>query len=148
MGIFDWLKKKSENGRARSEVLASLSTVMGSVRDEYGRRPFVMAMSYIAAVEYLDNCGEFTLTKLRQAYAVAGINGPGTDTETATLWERSQLVLSSAAAGRGTGEPGGPEFIRFDLRRTLMEGIMNAAPHCRAASGDVKEWLAAKRQRL
>jgi hypothetical protein len=142
MGLFSWLF-----GGNKPQVLIRLSKVMATIPDEYSRRPFVMAMNYIKAVEYLDGCGEFTLAKLRRAYEIAGVDGPDTDAETARLWEQSKQILSSAAAGRGSGEPGGPEFLRFDLRRNYVEGITNAAPHCGAASSDISEWLAAKGRR-
>lgn len=126
---------------AEPGVVETLTRVMATVPDEYGRRPFVMAIHYIRAVEFLDSCGEFTLEKLRRAYEIAGVAGPDTDAETESLWRRAGLVLSSAAAGRGPGEPGGTEFLRFDLRRVYREGISNAAPHCGAASGAVRDWL-------
>jgi len=124
-----------------STVVASLQEAMAAVPDEYHRRPFVMALNYIQAVEFLDGCGEFSLAKLRRAYEIAGVDTPETDEETERIWERSSQILSSLAAGRGPGEPGGHEFLRFELRRTYLEGIRNAAPHCGPAAGAVLRWL-------
>ncbi len=105
------------------------------------RQATEFALRYVGAVTYLDDCGDFTLEKLRESYDIAGLTAKGTREETQNQWDKSELILSTP------GSPGGSEFIRHDMRRLLLEGITNAAPHIGLLEGPLREWLEQRRAR-
>ncbi len=72
------------------------------------------AENYRKAVRYLDTCGELTLDKLRKATQIAGVE---MESDLRRMWSQADAVLPRM------GEPGGKEFVRFTVRKTLLEGI-------------------------
>jgi hypothetical protein len=120
-------------------MATALATALKENLDPRTRQATEFALRYVRGVSFLDECGDFTLEKLRKVYDIAGLTAPGTDAETRDQWQKSQLILSSP------GVPGGPEFIRFDMRRLFMEGITNAAPHIGRLEKPLRAWLAGRR---
>ncbi len=82
---------------------------------EAGKMLVEKVKKFRAAVKYLDGCGEMTLEKLQKASDISGTEIPAR--ELRTMWEAADLVLPLH------GQPGGKEFVRFQMRKTLEEGI-------------------------
>ena len=101
MGIFDKLfgRKKKEEITMGSEVNYLRQTVE----------------NYKQALKYLDECGELTYEKLVEANRIAGIDMP--ESQLIGMWEQADCILPTG------GEPGGKEFLRFQMRDTLIESI-------------------------
>lgn len=66
------------------------------------------------ALKYLDECGELTYEKLAEANRIAGVMS---EAELRTMWEQADYILPTG------GEPGGKEFLRFQMRDALIMGI-------------------------
>jgi hypothetical protein len=71
--------------------------------------------SFRKALEYIDNCGDFTFEKFREADRIAG--GTMTESEARSMWSQSEGVMP------GDTHSGGPDFLRHTLRTTFVEGI-------------------------
>ena len=56
-----------------------------------------------------------TIDKLREAQQIAGVTLPETKLE--QLWESATCILPTG------NEPGGHEYLRTAMRKSLMEGI-------------------------
>jgi hypothetical protein len=135
----DGLANSHSATAAPSDVVSALQRALGGALSPRARQASDFALRYVRAVNFLDDCGEFTLEKLRKTYDIAGLSAPGTDRETHEQWEKSKLILSNSDS------PGGPEFIRFDMRRLLLEGVTNAAPHIGNVEPALRRWLEQKR---
>lgn len=70
---------------------------------------------YRSALYYLDACGALTLEKIQKAHEIAGIDVPVSQLR--VEWEQADGVLPRQ------GQPGGKEYLRFQLRRTLQDAI-------------------------
>lgn len=73
------------------------------------------ADNYKQALKCLDECGDLTYDKLREANQIAGIDM--SESELQEMWKKAGYIFSS------DNHPGGKEFLRFELRKTLIEGI-------------------------
>lgn len=73
------------------------------------------AANYKRALKYLDECGTLTYDKLREANRIAAVDMA--ESQLRTMWEQAGYILPTG------GHPGGQEFLRFQMRSTLMEGI-------------------------
>jgi len=71
--------------------------------------------NYKRALKYLDSCGELSYEKLCEAHRIAGLEAP--ESELRMMWQQSVHVI-----GR-PGRPGGTEFLRGQIRSTLIEAI-------------------------
>jgi len=78
-----------------------------------GREARERAANYRKAVAHLDGCGELTFDKLVKATQIAGVE---MESDLRRMWSQADYVLPKP------GEPGGKEFVRFTLRKTLIEG--------------------------
>lgn len=88
---------------------------MGS---EAGRKARQTAENYRRALKYLDECGELTYEKLVEANRIAGVDM--SESQLRAMWEQADHILPTPRAG---GRPGGKEFLRFQMRNTLIESI-------------------------
>jgi hypothetical protein len=70
---------------------------------------------YKRALKYLDGCGPLTIDKLRESQQIAGTPVP--ETQLRQMWDSAAIILSS------NNEPGGHEYLRTAMRKTLTEGI-------------------------
>lgn len=70
---------------------------------------------YKRALKYLDACGVLTMEKLREAQEIAG--APLPEAQLKQMWESASSILPSR------NEPGGHEYLRAAMRKTLIEGI-------------------------
>jgi hypothetical protein len=70
---------------------------------------------YKRALKYLDECGDLTLDKMREANRIARVDMP--EFQLRALWEQADCVLPT------DGHPGGHESMRFHMRNTLIEAI-------------------------
>jgi hypothetical protein len=78
-----------------------------------GREARQTAAKYRKAVAYLDGCGQLTFDKLVKATEIAGVE---MESELSRMWSQADYVLPES------GQPGGKEFVRFTIRKTLIEG--------------------------
>ena len=71
--------------------------------------------NYKRALKYLDECGDLTYLKLREANRIAGVDM--SDLELRSMWAQADFIMHKG------GQPGGKESLRFVMRKTLIEGI-------------------------
>ena len=71
--------------------------------------------NYKRALKYLDECGDLTYDKLHEANRISG--GDMADSRLRAMWEQADTILPTH------GQPGGKEFLRFQMRNSLIEGI-------------------------
>lgn len=70
---------------------------------------------YRNALKYLDTCGELTFEKLQKAHDIAGVDVPVSQLR--ADWDLADGVLARE------GQPGGKEYHRFQMKRSLQEAI-------------------------
>jgi hypothetical protein len=77
--------------------------------------PSQRAKSYRRALEYLDRCAHFGESQLREANRIAG--SPLTEEDIQRFLHTAGDVLPTSRS------PGGMEFVRQEMRKSLAEGI-------------------------
>jgi hypothetical protein len=83
--------------------------------NEIGSEVIRNLQGFRKALKYLDSCGELTLDKLRK---VAELQGGNLDEAAIQhLWQMKDMIMPRP------GESGGAEFVRIEIRKTLVEGI-------------------------
>lgn len=71
--------------------------------------------SYKRALKYLDECGELSYEMLAEANRIAGVDI--SESKLRAAWEHAAFILSTG------GQPGGREYLRFQMRNAFIEGI-------------------------
>lgn len=89
---------------------------------------------YKRALKYLNGCGALTIDKLREAHEIAGTPLP--EAQLRQLWESATMILPSG------DEPGGHEYLRTAMRKSLIEGIgtFQKLAALEAGFGGRKKW--------
>lgn len=82
---------------------------------EAGKKARQIVENYKRALKYLDECGELTYQKLVEANRIAGVDW--SESQLRAMWEQADHILPTG------GQPGGKEFLRFQMRNTLIEAI-------------------------
>lgn len=85
---------------------------MGS---EVSRKARQMVENYKRALKYLDECGELTYEKFVEANRIAGVDV--SESQLRAMWDQAKYILPTG------GQPGGTEYLRFQMRNTLIEGM-------------------------
>ncbi len=85
---------------------------MGS---EVAKKARQIVENYKRAIKYLDNCGELTFENLAEANRIAGVDM--SEVQLRGMWEQADFILPAS------GRPGGKEFLRFEMRNTLIKGL-------------------------
>lgn len=85
------------------------------IGSEVGKKARQIVENYKLALKYLDECGELTYEKLVEANRIAGVVMP--ESQLRAMWDQADYILPTG------GQPGGKEFLRFQMRSTLIEGI-------------------------
>jgi hypothetical protein len=73
------------------------------------------AENYRRALKYLDGCGDLTYEKLREVWRISGVNM--SESQLRQQWSQAHYILPTG------GQPGGKEYLRLMMRKTLTEAI-------------------------
>lgn len=67
------------------------------------------------AIRYLNGCGTITLKKIQKANRISGADI--STSKIYSMWEQADHILPC------NGHPGGKDFVRYDMKKTMEEGI-------------------------
>ena len=97
-----------------------------------GREARQRVDNYKRALKSLDECGDLTFIKLREAVRIAGVDL--SESQHRAMWDQADNILPTG------GKPGGKEFLRFQMRNTLIQGIATFEAVADKLGASEKKW--------
>lgn len=102
------------------------------MENEAGHKAIKTVENYRRALKFLEECGDFTYEKLKEAHEIAGIDVP--DYQLRSEWSDALAVLPLG------GRPGGREMLRSLMKKELKEGISTFKALARKLGVHEKKW--------
>ncbi len=103
------------------------------MENEAGLKAKNTVENYKRALKFLDECGEWTFEKLKEAHEIARIDVP--DYQLRSEWSDALAVVFPSK-----GRPGGTELLRYLMKKELKEAIPILNAFARKLGVKDKKW--------